>query len=67
MQNAKKRKWGGWIAAVLFIWFIMNVRVAAGIGSTFERAVDGLVGIGLLVAVVFLAMDFLQDTGRKKQ
>lgn len=44
--------------AIFLVWFIMNVRVAAGIGTTFERAIDGLVGVALLLAVIFLALEF---------
>lgn len=68
MQNSKKNKiLSGLITAVFFIWFIMNIRVAAGIGSTFERAVDGIVGIALLVAAVFLTLDFFQVIGKAQE
>ena len=61
MQDLKKKKkWGGLITAAFFVWFVMNIRVAAGIGTTFERAMDGLVGITFLVAVVFVAVEFFQ-------
>ncbi|MCL7488646.1 MAG: hypothetical protein M8357_10790 [Desulfobulbaceae bacterium] len=67
MQNLnKKKKMGGWIMAAFVVWLVMNIRVAAGIGTIFERAVDGLVGITLLVIAVFLALDFFGLTGKKR-
>jgi hypothetical protein len=68
MQNLqKKKKWFGWAVAAFLVWLVMNIRVAAGISSTFERAVDGLVGIMLLLAVVFLALDYFQVIGKGKE
>ena len=67
MQNLnKKKKWGGLITVAFLIWFVFNIRVAAGIGSTFERAIDGMVGIALLVGVVFLVLDFFNVIGQGK-
>lgn len=62
----KKKKTGGWITVAVLVWFIMNIRVSIGIGSTFERAVDGLVGIALLVAAVFLALEFFGVLEKKQ-
>ncbi len=68
MRNARKNcKRGGWLAAAFLVWFVMNVRVEAGIGTTFERAVDGLVGMALLVAAVFIALDYFQVIGKDGQ
>ena len=67
MQNLKKKKrMGGWITAAFLVWLVMNIRVAAGIGSTFERAVDGLVGVTLLVGAVFLTLDFFDLIGKRR-
>lgn len=62
----KKKKKGGWITIAVLVWFVMNIRVSIGIGSTFERAVDGLVGIALLVAAVFLALEFFGVLEKKQ-
>ncbi|MFP7753185.1 hypothetical protein ACLG6S_00755 [Thermodesulfobacteriota bacterium B35] len=36
------------------VWFVVNIRVAAGIGSMTERAFDGLVGgVVLLVSIYY--------------
>ena len=65
MQNLqKKRKGLGLLAAAFLVLFIMNIRVEAGIGSTFERAVDGLVGIVLLLAAVYFAFEFFVLKGK---
>lgn len=67
MQNVQKKKRRyGWYVAAFLILLVINIRVAAGIGSTFERAVDGLVGIALLIGAVFLALDFFQVLGTDK-
>ena len=66
-NNPKKNIYCGLGVAVLVVWLVMNVRVAAGIGSTFERAVDGLVGVGLVVAAVFLALEFFHVIGEEKE
>jgi hypothetical protein len=67
MQNLnKKKKMSGWIMAAFVIWLVMNIRVAAGIGTIFERAVDGLVGVTLLVIAVFLALDFFGLAEKKR-
>ena len=67
MQNSdKKKKWGGLLTVAFLIWFVFNIRVAAGIGSTFERAIDGMVGIALFVGVVFLVLDFFNVIGQDK-
>lgn len=64
-QAAKFRKWGTVAAFLVPVWFVMNVRVELGVATTFERALDGLVGMTLLVTSVFLAMVFYQKGGWK--
>ncbi|HFQ89033.1 MAG TPA: hypothetical protein ENK27_03055 [Desulfobulbus sp.] len=42
-----------WLLAGI-VWFVINIRVAAGIGSMTERAFDGLVGgVVLLVSIYY--------------
>ncbi len=42
-----------WLLAGI-VWFVVNIRVAAGIGSMTERAFDGLVGgVVLLVSIYY--------------
>jgi hypothetical protein len=60
-MEGKKRKTGFiWAGAGFAVWLIINIRVAAGLGTTFERAVDGLVGGVVLLAAIFLAVRFFQ-------
>lgn len=67
MQNNSRKKIPvSLVGAVLLVWLVMNIRVAAGIGSTFERAVDGFVGMILLIGAVFIALDFFQLIGDGK-
>jgi len=63
----KKKKWGILLTVAILVWLVCNIRVAAGIGSTFERAVDGLVGIAFLVGVVFLVLDFFKVIGNNQE
>lgn len=44
----------------IIVWLIINIRVEAGFGTTFERAFDGMVGGAVLVASVFLALKFFK-------
>jgi len=61
MQNNGKCKSGCfWSAVGFFIWLIINIRVEAGVGTTFERAIDGIVGGAVLLAVIFLALSFFK-------
>ncbi len=42
-----------WLLAGI-VWFVVNIRVAAGIGSMTERAFDGLVGgVVLLISLYY--------------
>jgi len=66
MSNAQKScQRCGWLSAAFLVWFIMNIRVAIGVGTTLERAVDGLVGMALLLASVYAALDFFKVIGRE--
>lgn len=49
-----------WAGIAFVIWFIINIRVEAGVGTIFERAVDGLVGGAVLLVAVFMTLRFLQ-------
>ncbi|HEB69914.1 MAG TPA: hypothetical protein ENI88_09895 [Desulfobulbus sp.] len=56
MQN-KKNLSPWWLVAV-FVWYVINIRVEAGIATVFERAIDGLVGGVLLLVVLYYAARF---------
>lgn len=61
MQN-KKNLSPWWLVAV-FVWFVMNIRVEAGIATAVERTIDGLVGGVFFLVVLYYAarfFDFLE-------
>jgi len=59
MQNGNRNTSRSvWFLVLFIIWLVINIRVEAGIGSTFERAVDGLVGGGVLLIAIYLALRF---------
>jgi hypothetical protein len=54
------------LAVIVFaLWLIINLRVEAGVGSIFERTVDGLVAGVVLLVAVFLTLRFYQ--GNRKE
>jgi hypothetical protein len=50
-----------WFLVLFVVWLIINIRVEAGIASVFERGLDGLVGGGVLLVSIFLALRFFGD------
>jgi len=56
MQN-KKNLSPWWLAAV-FIWYVINIRVEAGMATALERTIDGLVGGVLFLVVLYYAARF---------
>ena len=65
MKN-KELRWSGiiWAGIAFVLWLIINIRVEAGVGTPFERAVDGLVGGAVLLVTVFLSLRFFQCSRR---
>lgn len=65
MQKKKNTSWM-WVVAII-IWLVINIRVEAGIGSAFERAVDGLAGAVLLLSIAYYVASrffgYLQPAG----
>lgn len=62
----RKKKGNGLITAGFLVWLVMNIRVAIGIATPLERALDGLVGIVLLFGAVFLGLNFFGMLGKNK-
>ncbi len=56
----KKRLSAGWIIVVFLVWLVVNIRVAAGMATPFERALDGIVGGGVLLVSIFMAVKFFK-------
>ncbi|MHB8809477.1 MAG: hypothetical protein ACYC9M_05635 [Desulfobulbaceae bacterium] len=64
----RKQSRSVWYLLCFIIWLVINIRVEAGISTVFERAVDGLVGILVLLISIVLALRFFnedQDGTRK--
>jgi len=66
-KNRSKFIWAG---VGFALWLIINIRVAAGMGTPFERAVDGLVGGAVLLIAIFLSLKYFKcdryDCGNSK-
>ena len=59
MKRQKMNVSVAWIVAAL-IWYIINIRVEAGIATAFERAIDGLVGGAVLLIILYYAARFFK-------
>jgi len=51
-----------WFLLCFIVWLVINIRVEAGMGSSFERAVDGLAGGAVLLVSIFFALRFFRCT-----
>lgn len=51
-----------WFLLGFIVWLVINIRVEAGMGSSFERAVDGLAGGTLLLVAIFFTFRFFRCT-----
>ena len=52
---------------VVLVWLIINLRVAAGVASPFERTLDGLVAGVILLIAVFWAVTFFFLPNKKNR
>jgi hypothetical protein len=52
---------------VVLVWLIINLRVAAGVASPFERTLDGLVAGTILLIAVFWAVSFFFLPNKKNR
>ena len=57
----RKQSRSVWYLLCFVLWLVINIRVEAGIGTVFERAVDGLVGVVVLLISIVLALRFFND------
>lgn len=55
-----KQTHSGLFLVIFLVWLVMNIRVAAGFATTFERALDGLAGGLVLLIAVFAALRFFK-------
>lgn len=64
MKKREKSKSGLiWAGVGFALWLVINIRVEAGFGTPFERAVDGLVGGAVLLTAIFLSLQFFKCDG----
>jgi hypothetical protein len=54
----QKKQISPWWLAVVAVWYIINIRVEAGMATLFERALDGLVGGGVFLVILYYAARF---------
>ncbi len=47
-----------WCPVVILVFFIINLRVEAGIATPFERALDGLVAGAVLLILIYVSGRF---------
>lgn len=70
MEYGKKKQSRSviWLACFL-VWLIINIRVETGMGTSLERAIDGLVGGAVLLISIFFALRFFRciENGRGKK
>ena len=56
--NSKKSS--TWCPVVILVYFVINIRVEAGIATSFERALDGLVGGAVLLVLIYIGARFFK-------
>lgn len=61
-MTTREKKTSVYIGSVLvfLVLLVINIRVAAGVGSPVERAIDGFVGGVVLLVAIFFALRFFQ-------
>jgi len=60
MNKSMQKKSAGWKAVLFGAWLIINIRVAAGMGTSLERTLDGIVGGCVILVAIFLAIRFFK-------
>lgn len=66
-SHNRKQSRSLWYLLCFVGWLIINIRVEAGIGTVFERTLDGLVGGVVLLVSITLALRFFYDDGEGGQ
>ena len=61
--HQKKQSVPVWAVIAFLVWLVINIRVEAGLGTSLERAIDGIVGGAVLLSAVFLAFRFFKCKG----
>ena len=63
MTMFEKKQPSVWVVVVFILWLIINIRVEAGLASSLERTLDGIVGGALLLVLIFLGLSFFKSQG----
>ena len=54
------KKGSTWCPVIILVYFVINIRVEAGIATSFERALDGLVGGAVLLMLIYIGARFFK-------
>ena len=54
------KKCSAWLPLAILVYFIINFRVEAGVATSFERALDGLVGGAVLLVLLYFGARFFK-------
>jgi hypothetical protein len=54
------KKGSTWCPVVILLYFVINIRVEAGIATVLERALDGLVGGVVLLVLIYISARFFK-------
>jgi len=54
------KKCSAWLPLAILVYFVINFRVEAGVATSFERGLDGLVGGVVLLVLLYLGARFFK-------
>ena len=60
LKFCNSKKGSTWCPVVILLYFVINIRVEAGIATSFERALDGLVGGAVLLVLIYISARFFK-------
>jgi hypothetical protein len=60
LKFCNSKKGSTWCPVFILVYFVINIRVEAGIASSFERALDGLVGGAVLLVLIYISARFFK-------
>ena len=60
LKFCNSKKGSTWCPVIILLYFVINIRVEAGIATSFERALDGLVGGAVLLVLLYIGARFFK-------
>lgn len=60
LKFCNSKKGSTWCPVVILVYFVINIRVEAGIATSFERALDGLIGGAVLLVLIYISARFFK-------